>query len=229
MFSEFENEINYIFKDKNLLRQAFTHSSYAHEEKMNYLKNNERLEFLGDAVLELTISHYLYDNFADMSEGDLTKFRANVVCETSLAKGAAMINVGKYVLLSKGEEQTGGRARASILSDVFEAVIGAIYLDGGFEEARKFIMNILKKYIVDARNNFHINDFKTHLQEIIQKNHKGSLKYTIIKEEGPDHNKTFTANVTHGSRLLGTGKGKSKKEAEQKAAGVALQGISSKM
>lgn len=228
MFSEFENEINYIFKNKSLLKQALTHSSYAHEEKMNYLKNNERLEFLGDAVLELTISHYLYENFPDMSEGDLTKFRANIVCEASLAKGATILNIGKYVLLSKGEEQTGGRTRASILSDVFEAVIGAIYLDSGINEAKNFIMSVLERYIEDARNNFHINDFKTHLQEFIQKTSKGNLKYNIIKEEGPDHNKIFTANVTHGNKILGSGKGKSKKEAEQKAAGVALQSISGK-
>ena len=226
MFSEFEDTINYKFKDKSLLKQAFTHSSYAHEEKMDYLNNNERLEFLGDAVLELTVSHYLYDNFPDMSEGDLTKFRANVVCETSLAKGATTLKIGKFVLLSRGEEQTGGRERASILSDVFEAVIGAIYLDGGQEKAREFIMSILQKYIVDIRSNFHASDYKTHLQELIQKTSKEPIKYSIIKEEGPDHNKIFTANVVHGSKILGSGKGKSKKEAEQKAASIALKGIS---
>lgn len=225
MFLEFENTINYQFKNKKLLKQAFTHSSFAHERKMSYLYNNERLEFLGDAVLEITISLYLYQKFPNMSEGELTKFRANIVCESSLAKGATTINIGKYILLGKGEEQTGGRKRESILSDVFEAIIGAVYLDGGNEKAKDFIISTLEPQIIDMHSNYKISDHKTHLQEILQKESQDIIKYNIVNEEGPDHDKIFTANVIHGSRVLGEGKGKSKKEAEQKAASVALKNI----
>lgn len=225
MFSEFEDIINYKFKNKELLKQAFTHSSFAHERKMSYLNNNERLEFLGDAVLEITISLYLYQKFPNMSEGELTKFRANIVCEGSLAKGATTINIGKYILLGKGEEQTGGRNRDSILSDVFEAIIGAVYLDGGNEKAKDFIIGTLEPQIEDMHNNYQISDYKTHLQEILQKESQDIIKYNIVNEEGPDHNKVFTAHVIHGVRILGEGKGKSKKEAEQKAASVALKNI----
>jgi ribonuclease-3 len=228
MFEEFEQAINYSYKDKDILKKAFTHSSYAYEKKYEAWKSNERLEFLGDAVLELVISNYLYRNYQEDLEGDLTKLRASVVCEPTLAANARALKMGDFLLLGKGEEQTGGRARDSILADTFEAVIGSVYIDGGFESAEKFILDNLKDDIINMEGSYQDIDYKTNLQEYYQKFSKEPLKYNIISEDGPDHNKTFTARLTHRHDILGAGKGKSKKEAEQKAAYEALKKIQDK-
>ncbi len=217
-----ESLLHYQFKDKALLDRALTHSSYAHEFKKESPDSNERLEFLGDAVLELVISDYIFKHFDELPEGELTKLRASIVCETSIAKAATSLHVGKYLKLGRGEENTGGRSRDSILADTFEAIIGAIYLDGGIDCARGFILGTMEDDVFDLRNKFKTSDFKTYLQELIQKNSKSPIEYTIVKETGPDHDKVFVVNVLHENRILGTGEGKSKKEAEQNAAQNAI-------
>jgi ribonuclease-3 len=222
-FEEFEKRIGYSFSDKNTLKLAFTHSSYSNEHKKGIHENNERLEFLGDAVLDMVVSEYMYRIFPDMPEGELTKLRAGVVCEESLAHLARCLEIGKYLLLGKGEEATGGRNRNSILADAFEAIIGAVCIDGGKDAAEKYILSFMKAEIQQAKNHYHTLDCKTHLQEVIQKNSKMPLSYRIIDEMGPDHNKLFVAEVCHGDTVLGKGKGRSKKEAEQCAANDALK------
>lgn len=223
MMYEFMEKINYKFKDERLIKQAFIHSSYAHESKMDPILSNERLEFLGDAVLELVISNYLFNQYPELPEGELTKYRASLVCETSLAKKAAEIGMGEYLFLGKGEELSHGRQRESILADTFEAVVGAIYLDGGTEPAREFLWQVFKTDIKEGYNFLNSGDYKTYLQEIVQKTNKDGVRYEIISEKGPDHNKTFVAQVFDDHKLLGEGTGKSKKDAEQNAA---LQAIS---
>lgn len=220
--SEFEKTIAYSFKDRELLRLAFTHSSFANEKRRGCHENNERLEFLGDAVLDMVVSEYMYRQYPQMPEGELTKLRAGVVCESSLAKLAIRMDFGQHLFLGKGEESTGGRSRDSILADSFEAVIGAVLIDGGFEAVSSYILRFMAEEINRAQKNFKTRDSKTSLQEIIQKNSKLSITYTIVSETGPDHDKIFTANVCHGEKILGIGKGKSKKEAEQCAANNAL-------
>lgn len=222
---EFEQRTNYSFVNKKLLKLALTHSSYANEMKRNNYENNERLEFLGDAVLDMVVSEYMYSKFPYMLEGELTKLRAAVVCEASLAGLARNISLGNYLLLGKGEESTGGRNRDSILADTYEAVIGAITMDGGVEQASKYILNFLVPELEKTKNNFHTLDCKTHLQEVIQKTSKMPLNYRIVDEHGPDHNKIFVAEVSHGTKVLGKGQGKSKKEAEQIAAHDALKNM----
>ncbi len=224
----FEKKINYQFNDKEKIKLAFTHSSYANEHRNTISENNERLEFLGDAVLDMIVSEYIYKKFPKMPEGELTKLRAGVVCEGSLAKIAREFEFGKYLLLGKGEECTGGRNRDSILADAFEAVIGAICLDGGIDAVGKYIMSFMEKAIDDMKINFRTLDCKTHLQEIIQKNSKNPIVYKIIDEKGPDHDKVFVAEVYHDNNTLGIGEGKSKKEAEQNAAYNALEKIENK-
>lgn len=224
----FEKRIDYKFKDKEKIKLAFTHSSYANEHRNTISENNERLEFLGDAVLDMVVSEYIYKKFPKMPEGELTKLRAGVVCEGSLAKIAREFEFGKYLLLGKGEESTGGRNRDSILADAFEAVIGAICIDGGIESVSKYIMSFMEKVIDDMKINFRTLDCKTHLQEIIQKNSKNPIVYKIIDEKGPDHDKVFIAGVYHNDITLGIGEGKSKKEAEQNAAYNALEKIENK-
>ncbi len=219
---EFESIIQYSFKNKNLLTLALTHSSYGNEHKKEKYENNERVEFLGDAALDLIVSRYIFDKFVTMPEGELTKLRAGVVCETSLAKVAITLRLGEFLLLGKGEENTGGRTRDSILADAVEAVIGAIYLDGGFAETEKFVLRIMLPAIEDLKTHFRTIDCKTHLQEVIQKTSKTPIAYCIIDEKGPDHNKVFVAEVKHNNRVIGVGEGKSKKEAEQSAAADAL-------
>lgn len=220
---EFERKIAYTFSDKNLLVLALTHSSYANEIKKGSHENNERLEFLGDAVLDMAVSEYMYRRFPKMPEGELTKLRAAVVCEGSLAELSRKLGVGRSMLLGKGEESTGGRNRDSILADAFEAIIGAICIDGGVEAAIAYVMHFMKDRIEHTKSNFLNLDCKTHLQEIIQRSSKVPLLYGIVDEQGPDHNKVFVAEVTHEGRLLGTGSGRSKKEAEQNAANNALE------
>lgn len=214
--------LNYSFKNKEYLETALTHSSYAHEMGLPAYKNNERQEFLGDAVLEIVVSNYIFNKYKLMPEGEMTKLRAGAVCEESLARAAREIGLGRYLLLGKGEEQTGGRNRPSILADAMEAVFGAVYLDGGIEAATDFILGILKEYIEELKNNFKTRDCKTYLQEMIQKKSKEPLVYNIVEESGLAHNKEFVSNVTHKGVALGMGKGKSKKEAEQNAAADAI-------
>lgn len=212
---ELEEKIGYQFKNKNLLIMALTHSSYANEQRMKRTDNNERVEFLGDAVLELIISDYLYKTYPKNNEGKLTKIRSSLVCEYTLAMCAKDICLGKYLLLSKGEDMTGGRERDSILSDAFESVIGAIYLDQGFEQARIFV----EKYLLqDVEDKTLFYDAKTILQEMVQKEAGNNVHYNLIEEKGPDHCKEFTVAAEVGEKVLGTGTGKTKKAAEQMAA-----------
>lgn len=217
---ELEKIIGYSFKDKQLLKKALTHSSYANEKKLGKLGCNERLEFLGDAVLELVSSDYFYKNFPKLPEGELTKKRASMVCEPSLAYCAREFSLPQYLLLGKGEDMTGGRNRDSIVSDATEALLGAIYLDGGFASAKEFV---LKFILNDMENKQLFFDSKTILQEIIQEDGTKSVQYELVKEEGPDHNKSFTVNVLIDGQVLGDGTGHTKKAAEQKAAYEAIQ------
>lgn len=217
---KFEEIIGYKFKNKNLIIHALTHSSYANERKIQS-GSNERLEFLGDSVLSIVVSEHLYTNLK-VAEGELTKLRASLVCEKSLHIFAKQINLGAFLLLGKGEENTGGRERPSILADAFEAVIAAIYLDGGMEAARKYILGFMPKDL-EHSTKFAFKDFKTVLQEVVQKNPEEKVEYVLIDEEGPDHNKRFVVEVMLNSQVIGRGKGKSKKEAEQFAAREALE------
>lgn len=220
---QFEDIIKYKFKNIGLLEKAFTHSSYANEKHIEKYDNNERLEFLGDAVLELVISDFIYNTYPHIPEGDLTKLRAGTVCEQSLAERARKIHISDFIMLGKGEETTGGRNRDSILADAFEAVIGAVYLDGGFDAARTHILRQLQETVGKIKNSLNTIDCKTRLQEEIQKTSKEPIQYMITGESGPDHDKVFMAAVSHCDKVLGEGQGKSKKEAEQSAAYDALK------
>ena len=216
---KFQEVIGYHFHDEKLLRQALTHSSFANEKHLKKHSDNERLEFLGDAVLEIISSEFLYKEYPDKPEGELTKLRASIVCEPTLALCTKDIALGEYLLLGKGEDQTGGRDRKSILSDALEAVIGAIYLDGGFANAKEFI----HKYILtDIEHKQLFYDSKTILQEIVQANFKEVISYHLIGEEGPDHNKTFRVAVHIGEEEYGVGEGRTKKAAEQEAAYISI-------
>ncbi len=214
-YHELEKTIGYSFKDKDLLLLALTHSSYANESKKKRKENNERLEFLGDAVLELTMSDYLFRRYPDKDEGKLTKLRSSLVCEYTLAYCARDISLGKYLLLSRGEDLTGGRERDSILSDAFEAVIGAIYLDGGLDQAAGFIREYLLKDVEDKTLFY---DAKTILQEYVQAREWGKLTYKLTGEKGPDHNKEFEVKAYIGDKGYASGAGRTKKGAEQIAA-----------
>ena len=220
---KFEQIIDYKFKNKEYILEALTHSSYSNEnKKYNF---NERLEFLGDSVLSIVVSDYLFKNEKELPEGELTKLRASIVCEESLSEVANKINLGEYMLLGKGEEATGGRERISILADAFEAVIAAIYLDGSIEDAKNFILTNMEYIILDARRGKIFRDYKTHLQEILQGKGENNIWYNLVDEKGPDHNKRFVMEVGINEEVLGVGEGKSKKEAEQFAARVALDKI----
>ena len=215
---KFEKLIGYQFEREELLIQALTHSSYANEKHMKKLSDNERLEFLGDAVLEIVSSEFLYENYPDMPEGELTKLRASIVCEPTLALCTQEISLGDYVLLGKGEDLTGGRTRKSILSDAMEAIIGAIYLDGGFANAKEFIHKFI---LTDIEHKQLFYDSKTILQEMVQAKHE-VVRYELTDESGPDHNKSFTVEVYIGAKSVGRGVGRTKKAAEQEAAYRAL-------
>jgi ribonuclease-3 len=217
------SDIKQQFVNQELLEQAITHASYAHENNIEAHRQYERLEFLGDAVLEVVVSEALFTRFPYYTEGQLTKFRASLVCESSLAKLAREIGVEPYLKLGRGEEAAGGRKRDSLLADVFEAILGATYLDKGFDAARDFVLQYLDDDIANTRESYEAADFKTFLQEHLQKNSQNSINYTITNEKGPDHNKTFVAMVEHEGAILGKGEGKSKKEAEQAAAQSAIQ------
>ncbi len=212
--TKLEENIGYTFKDENILKLALTHSSFANENKNN--QYNERLEFLGDAVLQFVTSEKLYNENKTMSEGKMSKTRAGLVCEEALCEYAKEISLGDYLMLGRGEQVSGARQRASTLADAFEALIGAIFLDSGIEEAKKFILKFLDKATIT------IVDFKTLLQEIIQKNKGERLSYVTKEEKGPDHDKEFLVEVLLNSNSIGAGSGKSKKQAEQAAAKEAL-------
>ncbi|MCR4781147.1 MAG: ribonuclease III [Lachnospiraceae bacterium] len=212
--SELEKTIGYSFKNKSLITQAMTHSSYANTHHMKKHSDNERLEFLGDAVLEVVSSEFLYDKFPDYDEGSLSKLRASLVCEPTLSYCTEEIDLEKYILLSDGEEKTGGRKRKSIRSDAMEALIGALFLDGGMEVSKSFI---LKYILTDIEHKRLYHDCKTALQEVVQSMHK-TLHYELVGEEGPDHMKTFYVNALVDDEIIGQGKGNSKKSAEQEAA-----------
>ena len=214
-----EEKIQYCFRDQTLLRQALTHSSFSNEQKINRYPDYERLEFLGDAVLELVSSDYMFHENPRMSEGELTKRRSSIVCEPALAFCARQIGLERFILMGKGEEATGGRKRDSIISDVMEAVIGAVYLDSGIEEARNFIRRFI---LSDLEHKQLFYDAKTILQEEVQKENCGLLRYELIREEGPEHDKNFVVEALIGDRKAGTGTGHSKKAAEQQAAYAAL-------
>ena len=214
-----EKKTGYHFHDKNLLRHAMTHSSYINEKHLRKVDCNERLEFLGDAVLELVSSEYLFFGNPEMPEGQMTKQRASMVCEKALAFCARELELGEYLLLGKGEDSTGGRKRESITSDAMEALIGAIYLDGGFANAKEFI---LKHILNDLEGKRLFYDSKTILQEIVQGKMEQTINYQLLKEEGPDHNKQFQVGVLIVDIQYGTGNGRTKKAAEQDAAYQAI-------
>ena len=215
-----EKEIGYVFKKRSLLKQAVTHRSYANENRGSG-PFNERLEFLGDAVLSLISADFLYKKFPSMAEGDLTKLRSSLVCTASLSEYARRIKLGDYLLLGKGELATGGNERDSNLENAFEALIAAVYLDGGIDKARRFVL----RFLDDSVETHHISfkDYKTKLQEIVQESHEETLNYVITKESGPDHDKRYEVEGHLNSNVIGKGKGRSKKQAEQEAAKQALQ------
>lgn len=218
---ELEDKIGYQFKNKNLLWQALTHSSYANEGK-KHGRNNERLEFLGDSVLSVIVAKHLFLKYKDIPEGELTKLRASLVCEKALDVFAQKLGLGEYLRLGKGEEMTGGRSRPSILADAFEAVIAALYLDGGYQAAQKFVLSFIPENL-DVKSANQLADYKTTLQEIIQQNREEKIEYVLADEKGPDHAKVFTAEVLLNSNVIGVGEGSSKKQAEQNAAREALK------
>ncbi len=218
---ELEDKLEYHFKNKQYLKTALTHSSYANETRVPG-GSNERLEFLGDSILGLVVADYLFKQFPDLPEGDLTKKRAALVCEKACCGFSTQLEVGKFLLLSHGEQNSGGRTRSSILADAFESIIAAIYLDGGMEEARKFILRFVLPLLQTARPKA-FKDYKTALQEIIQQNPEEHLEYVLTGESGPDHDKHFTVEVHLNSNVIGKGGGRSKKEAEQQAAREAME------
>lgn len=222
---ELEDTIGYQFNSKELLTHALTHSSYINDRKLDKKLCNERLEFLGDAVLEMISSEYLFINYPEKAEGELTKLRASLVSEKPLANVAADIGIGMYLFLGHGEERTGGRTRDSVTSDAVEALLGAIFLDGGIEAAKKFVHNFI---LNDIENKQLFYDSKTVLQEIIQKYHRGTLKYELVNEKGPDHDKKYGMNAVIDNKIIGYGEGRTKKAAEQEAAYNAIKSLNKK-
>ena len=223
MIKDLETALGYRFRNVTLLQNALTHSSYANERWHNSLRSNERLEFLGDSILGMVVADHLYRNFPDRPEGELTRMRADMVCETSLAAVANKLGLGTHLLLGHGEEQGGGRTRPSILADAVESVIAAAYLDGGFEPAA----NIIRQFIlVDVPvTRLHNRDYKTALQELVQQKKNQVLSYALVGESGPDHDKSFRVEVSLNGKVVGTGNGSSKKRAEQDAARAAVENL----
>ncbi len=221
MIKDLEAAIGYRFSNISLLQNALAHSSYANERWHDSLKSNERLEFLGDSVLGMLVAEHLYRAFPDRPEGELTRMRADMVCERSLALIAAKIDLGKHILLGKGEEQGGGRTRDSILADAVESVIAACYLDGGMDAARQFVNRFVLDHV--PVKGLHNMDYKTALQEQVQQKRNQVLSYVLVEETGPDHDKHFKVEVTLNGKVVGTGVGSSKKRAEQDAARTALE------
>ncbi|HIV02919.1 MAG TPA: ribonuclease III [Candidatus Aphodoplasma excrementigallinarum] len=223
--AEFEKIIGYSFKDKALLRHALSHTSYTNEHGLEKHASNERLEFLGDAIVDMVVSDYLYRHSSTEPEGTLTKWRASVVCESSFAHIAAGMDYGAYLLLGKGEEATGGRSRSSVLADAFEAVIAAIYLDSDIQTVSDWIIRHLKEEIALAVEGKTAKDYKTLLQELVQKGERGKVSYRVTDERGPDHAKMFCVEVLIDGQRVADGSGTSKKDAEQAAAGAAVKAI----
>ena len=223
MLTKLEQGLGYTFTDKALLENALTHSSYANENREKHIPDNERLEFLGDSILGFVVADYLYRNFPDKPEGELTRIRADLVCERNLAEAAATIELGSYLLLGHGEEQGGGRKRDSIVSDAMESVIAASYMDGGFAAAKEIIDRLILSDIPKGRpRNF---DYKTALQELVQRKKDQQLHYELVGESGPDHDKHFEVAVELNGRAVGRGVGSSKKRAEQAAAEAAIEAL----
>lgn len=218
-----EEKLGYVFRNKALLKEALTHSSWANENRKNHASSNERLEFLGDSVLGFTVAEFLYRNAPEMPEGHMTRLRAELVCEKSLEGASITLGLGKYLRLGKGEELSGGRNRPSILADAFEAVIAAVFLDGGIKPAKSVVARyILSQYREGAPAEY---DYKTALQELVQRKSGQVLSYHLTGESGPDHMKLFTVEVHLNGAVRGEGTGKSKKEAEQAAAKIAYDGM----
>ena len=223
MIKDLEAAIGYKFKNITLLQNALTHSSYANEQWHDSLKSNERLEFLGDSVLGMVVAEHLYKTFPDRLEGDLTRMRADMVCEASLAKIAERIDLGQYLLLGHGEEQSGGRNRPSILADAVESVLAACFLDGGMDAVRRFIETFVLCNVPQSR--LRNVDYKTALQELVQQKKNQQISYRLVGESGPDHNKSFCVEVTLNGTVVGKGTGTSKKRAEQDAARIAMETV----
>ena len=224
MIKDLEEAIGYHFSNITLLQNALTHSSYANERWHDGLMSNERLEFLGDSILGMVVADYLYKNFPNRPEGELTRMRADMVCETSLAAVAARVDLGRHLLLGHGEEQGGGRTRASTLADAVESVIAASYLDGGMEAAKQFIQRFILCDVPVSK--LHNVDYKTALQELVQQKKNQTLTYALVGESGPDHDKQFFVEVSLNGQVVGKGTGSSKKRAEQDAARVAVEEMS---
>lgn len=222
--AELQQIIGYTFKDLRVLNNAMTHSSYI-TAKNEYMLHNERLEFIGDAILDMIVSLYLFKTHTKLPEGQLTRIRANTVCEQSLYHAASKIDLGRFLLLSKGEENSGGRKRVSTLADAFEALIAAIYLDGGITKAKSFVLIHLKETIELSVQSKTLNDYKTFLQEHVQKHSKGKIAYRMLSESGPDHDKCFEMALYLDDKLIGTGSGHSKKDAQQTAAQKAIESM----
>lgn len=219
---EFQELIGYKFNNEEYLRVALTHSSYAHENRQKNIKFNERLEFLGDSVLSIIVSKYIFENYPDLPEGKLTKMRSAVVCEKALYECSLNIDLGKYLILGRGEERTGGRTRPSILSDTYEALIAAIFLDSNLDVVREWVLSQLYDAIEAAAKGRISKDYKTEFQEAVQVKGDVDICYKVVDSTGPDHNKSFVVNVYLNGELMGQGEGKSKKKAEQSAANDAL-------
>ena len=226
MIKDLEEAIGYRFRNISLLQNALTHSSYANEHWHNSLLSNERLEFLGDSILGMVVAEYLYRSFPDRPEGELTRMRADMVCERTLAGVANTLRLGDHLLLGKGEERFGGRTRDSILADAMESVIAACFLDGGMEAARRFIRSFILVEVPVTE--FHNADYKTELQELVQQKKNQSLAYTLTGESGPDHEKVFSVEVALNGSVIGVGQGSSKKRAEQDAARAAIRILTGK-
>lgn len=221
---EFEKQIGYTFQDRQLLEKALTHSSYIKETGQSRLNDNERLEFLGDAFFDAIIGEALYRALPQAEEGTLTKMRASIVCEKSLAEAGRRLKIGQHMSFSRGEEKCGGRDRSSILADAMEAVIGAVYLDGGYERARTFVLEVFREALADAgKGKLSNRDYKSELQERLQGKGILDIRYVLEKEEGPDHDKTFSVRLDVRGKSAGRGTGKSKKLAEQNAAKDAIE------
>ncbi|MBP3964550.1 ribonuclease III [Paenibacillus lignilyticus] len=219
-FDELQQRLQLHFRTIRLLRQAFTHTSYVNEHRQTAMEHNERLEFLGDAILQLTVSEFLYKTFPERPEGQLTRMRASIVCEPSLARFADLLELGSHVLLGRGEEQLGGRQRPALLADLFEAFVGAIYLDQGLDAVRTFLTAHMFPHI-DSDGGLLVKDFKSNLQEKAQHAGMGPIEYRIVEERGPAHDREFIVEVYIGDTGYGSGTGRTKKEAEQQAAAEA--------
>ncbi len=221
LMEELQQMMGYRFRDRSLLYEALSHSSFANESRKG-TPCNERLEFLGDSVLSIVVSEHIFRHFKHIPEGELTKLRASLVCESTLYEFSKRIKLGEHIFLGKGEEQTGGRTRPSIVSDAFEAVIAAVYLDGGLEAARSYVTSFLPRDLAPLGGK-QLHDYKTELQEVIQRNPEEKVEYYLKDEKGPDHDKQFTVQVKLNSNVIGEGVGRSKKAAEQAAAREALR------